>query len=145
MLNQGCPSWGWNARRQATHCVAPQRKASTTAPTARTWPQRILVAFMATEDQEAPPRRSQARIEGGRADGYAGEQIGRTVGQTVSVIHSGLYRYRRCLRCGQATADLRGVSGAPDHAAGNPQAPGCGHTAWRRQQGNYRCGAVPGG
>ena len=42
---------------------------------------------MATEDQEASPRRSQARIEDARADGYAGEQIGRTVGQTVSVIH----------------------------------------------------------
>jgi hypothetical protein len=40
-----------NARRRATHCVAPQRKPSTTALTARTWPQRILVAFMATEDQ----------------------------------------------------------------------------------------------
>ena len=53
------------------------------------------------------------------------------MGQTVSVIHSGLCRYRRCLRCGQATADLRGVSGAADHAAGNPQAPGRGHTAWR--------------
>src|SRR4051812_34421069 len=62
MLNQGCPSLGWNARRQATHCVAPQRKASTTTLTARTWPQRILVAFMATEDQGAIEPTSQARL-----------------------------------------------------------------------------------
>ena len=32
----------------ATHCVAAQTKASTTAMTTSTWPQRILVAFMTT-------------------------------------------------------------------------------------------------
>ena len=62
MLNQGCPSWGWNARRRATHCVAAQRKASTMAPTARTWHQRILVTFMATEDQGAIEPALQAQI-----------------------------------------------------------------------------------
>jgi hypothetical protein len=49
--NKGWPSWVWNARRHATHSVAPQTKASVTALTRSTWPQRILVAFMATEDQ----------------------------------------------------------------------------------------------
>ena len=69
MLNQGCPSWGWNARRQATHCVAPQRKPSTTALTARTWPQRILVAFMATKDQEATGDSPQVGNAGEREAG----------------------------------------------------------------------------
>src|SRR5260370_20360694 len=76
MLNQGCPRWGWNARRQATHCVAPQRKPSTTALTARTWPQRILVAFMATEDQGVIEPTSQARITARRVLGKWSERIG---------------------------------------------------------------------
>jgi hypothetical protein len=52
-----------------THCVAPQRKPSTTVLTARIWPQRILVAFMATEDQGAIEPTSQARITAPRVLG----------------------------------------------------------------------------
>ena len=76
MLNQGCPNWGWNAKRQATHCVAPHRKASTTALTTRTWPQRILVAFMATKDQEAAGDSPQVGNAGEREAGGFGVQIG---------------------------------------------------------------------
>ena len=76
-LNQGWPSCGWKASCQAVHSVAPQTKASTTAQTRRIWPQRILVAFMATPDQPRRGRRTQARTARGREPGHAGAAIGR--------------------------------------------------------------------
>ena len=39
---------------------AAQMKASTTVPTRSTWPQRILVAFMAIKDQRSVRRQEQA-------------------------------------------------------------------------------------
>ena len=55
----------------------PHRSRATTAQTRRIWPQRILVAFMATPDQPHRGRRTQARTARGREPGHGGEAIGR--------------------------------------------------------------------
>ena len=77
ILNHGWPSWGWKARRQATHSVAPHTKASTMMLTARTWPQRILVPFMTTDDQEPIRGHGKSKLrDAGLRDSVAKEWDG---------------------------------------------------------------------
>ena len=56
--------------------VAAQMKARTTVLTRSTWPQRILVAFMTTEDQKGVGGGQQVWNWSGRSAGCCGAQIG---------------------------------------------------------------------